>query len=207
MGGSASKDSFGDIAKNSRLDEKDLRELLKTFESLADKNGVLTKDQLKKTIEKKYGGMDSTFSNILFNLFDRDNDKNIDFKEFALAYGYLVNRSLDDVVEVSFKCLDLNSDGAISRSEMRAVVLMNKKMERYVKVYNKATPLDKIVISPSDMTKINQEADSLFDMLDVNKDRDVSKAEFIQIVNSNPEVKARLTSMLVKDESVDFFKK
>ncbi|EFA76846.1 recoverin family protein [Heterostelium album PN500] len=205
MGNKGSKD-FASIAANSRLDEKDLKELLKTFQKIAGSDGLLDKAELKAVIEKKYGGIDPTFSNILFNLFDRNNDKTVNFSEFCLAYGYLVNRSLDDVIDVSFRCLDLNNDGFISRSEMRAVVMMNKKMEKYVKVYNRETPIDKIQLLPIEVSKINQEADELFDLLDKNNDKQVSKDEFLQLVNTDAEIKRRLTSMLVKDESVDFFK-
>ncbi|GAM27362.1 hypothetical protein SAMD00019534_105370 [Acytostelium subglobosum LB1] len=206
MGNKASKADFADIAQNSRLDEADLRDLLKTFNSLA-KDGYLNKDQLKAEIEKKYGGMDSTFANILFNLFDRNGDKMINFNEFCLAYGYLVNRSLDDVVDISFKCIDLNGDGHISRDELRSVIMMNRKMERYVKVYNRSTALDKIVLTPRDMMEISQETDDLFKLLDEDKNKQVSRDEFIQLANTNPEIKKRLCALLVKDESVDFFKK
>jgi EF hand len=41
--------------------------------------------------------------------------REIDAQEFILAVGYLSNRSLEDVVETSFRCIDLNGDGFISK--------------------------------------------------------------------------------------------
>ncbi|KYQ89023.1 recoverin family protein [Tieghemostelium lacteum] len=202
---SSSKD-FKEIAANSRLDHADLKDLLKKFNSMAV-NGELNKEKMKKVIDLKYGGTDSAFSNILFNLFDRNNDKTINFQEFCLAYGYLVNRTLDDIVETSFKCLDLNGDGFISKSELRAVVLMNKKMEKYFKVYNKEKPLDQINLLPLEVSNVNKEADELFDQMDVNGDKQISKEEFLQLTASDPVLKQKMSNLLVKDESLDFFSK
>ncbi|EGG21152.1 recoverin family protein [Cavenderia fasciculata] len=155
--------------------------------------------------QKKYGGLDTTFSSILFNLFDRNGDKDIDFQEFCLAYGYLVNRSLDDVSTVSFKCLDLNGDGEVSKNELRSVVMMNKKMEKYVKIHNKQVPLDKITLDPRETSDIYDKADKLFAMLDKNGDGRVSNEEFMTLVKSSPQIQKIFTELLVKDESVDFF--
>eukprot|EP01132_Coremiostelium_polycephalum_P002784 gene2784-3459_t len=202
MGGGNSKD-FKDIAQNSRLDEKELRELLKTFKSIS-KDGELSKDQLKKVIEKKYG-FESTFALQVFNLFDKNGDKTINFTEFCLAYGYIVNKTLEDVVAVSFRCLDLNGDGFISKNELRSVVMMNKKMEKFSKVHKKSVPLDKINLQPIEISKINEEADGLFDLLDTNRDNQVSKEEFLHLTNTSPEIKSKLCSLLIRDDSLEIF--
>ncbi|EGC34947.1 hypothetical protein DICPUDRAFT_152762 [Dictyostelium purpureum] len=224
MGNNQTKQDFRTLAQTSRLDHSELKELLKQFKSIS-KNGEIKKEDIKSIIEKKYGGSESSLSNILFNLFDKDNSKGINFQEFCLAYGFLVNKSLDDVIEVSFKCLDLNgvflnciniifylnfiyigdSDGHISRNELRAVVMMNKKMEKYLRVHKKQLPLDKITFQPIEVSKINEEADTLFQRLDINKDGEVSKEEFISLASADSSLKQQLTSYLVKDETLDFF--
>ncbi|KAF2072168.1 hypothetical protein CYY_006511 [Polysphondylium violaceum] len=203
MGSGSSKQDFREIAQHSRLDYKDLENLLKTFKSIS-KNGKINKDALKKTIEQKFGGMDPTFSNVLFNLFDRNGDKDIDFQEFCLAYGYLVNRSHDDVVNVSFKCLDLNGDGMVSKGELRSVVMMNKRMEKYMR-HDKKIPLDKIQLDPKETSEIYAKADQLFNMLDQNGDGNINTTEFQNIVNGNEAIQKVFTDLLVKDHSVDFF--
>ncbi|KAN0018652.1 hypothetical protein ACTFIV_007496 [Dictyostelium citrinum] len=200
--GSGESKNFGSIAQQSRLDHADLTLLLKQFNAIS-KNGEIKKEDLKRIIEKKYGS-DSSLTAILYNLFDRDGDKTINFTEFALAYGFLVNKTLDDVVDTSFHCMDLNGDGNISKGELRAVVMMNKKMEKYIQ-NDKKVPLDKLTLLPIEVSKINQEADDLFLQLDVNKDGGVSKQEFIQLASSSPELKKKLTSYLVRDEALDFF--
>jgi hypothetical protein len=42
----------------------------------------------------------------------------VDAREFILAMGYLTNRSLEDVLATSFRCLDLNGDGFVSKGGM-----------------------------------------------------------------------------------------
>eukprot|EP01111_Echinosteliopsis_oligospora_P009449 TRINITY_DN2771_c0_g1_i1.p1 TRINITY_DN2771_c0_g1~~TRINITY_DN2771_c0_g1_i1.p1 ORF type:complete len:222 (+),score=58.24 TRINITY_DN2771_c0_g1_i1:73-738(+) len=205
MGAKPGKEDFADLAQETSLSHADLEDLLKTFNRMANKDGMVVKEDLKAAIKKKYGSDDSALSNCLFNLFDQDGSKAINFREFALAFGYLTNKSLEDVVETSFRILDLNGDGHISPGEMRAVVLMNAKMKKYVNVHKRSIPLDKVVFTAKENGEINTEADKIFAMIDVNKDKEVSKAEFIKVANSNPELKSRLAELLIKDEGVNLF--
>ncbi len=105
-----------------------------------------------------------------------------------MAIGYLTNRSLDDVVATSFRCLDLNGDGFVSKggillffppcnfhlcdfsaAEMRAVCLTNFKMKKWIDVHKKAVGWDKIQITPAETAAVNREADEIFVRLDINK--------------------------------------
>jgi len=203
MGNSpSSKANIAEIAQETRLDHADIKDILKIFNKMANKEGKVLKDDLKACIKAHYGGEDSALVNALFNIFDRDGSKEIDFKEFAIAYGFMTNKSLEDVVETSFRAYDLNGDGFISPGEMRAIVLMNAKLKKYIHVHKRAISIEKITFSPVELSNINQDADSMYAILDINKDKQISKDEFITTANSNPVLKKKLCDLLLCDENV-----
>lgn len=78
--------------------------------------------------------------------------RTIDFREFVMALQFLSNPSLDDVIDISFRCIDLNNDGTITKGfirvtakirsnnilfsgEMREVMLTNAKLRKYIDVF------------------------------------------------------------------------
>jgi len=203
MGNTQPKEDIAIIAQETRLDHADIKELLKIFNKMANKDGKVKKEDLKASIKAHYGGVDSALVNALFNIFDRDGSKEIDFKEFAIAYGFMTNKSLEDVIETSFRAYDLNGDGFISPGEMRAIVLMNAKLKKYIHVHKRAISIEKITFSPIELSNINQDADSMYAMLDVNKDKQISKEEFIATANSNPVLKKKLCDLLLCEENVN----
>lgn len=46
---------------------------------------------------------------------------------------------------------------------------MNAKLRKYVNVHKRSVSIEKITFTPMELSKINQEADEIYDMLDVNK--------------------------------------
>jgi Ca2+-binding EF-hand superfamily protein len=41
--------------------------------------------------------------------------RSVDFREFVMALQFLQNPSLDDVIDLTFRCIDLNNDGTITK--------------------------------------------------------------------------------------------
>ena len=57
------------------VDRDEVAELMKTFNKLSNK-GKITKESIKTAMKKTYGdSYDASFSNLLFNLFDKDGSK------------------------------------------------------------------------------------------------------------------------------------
>jgi hypothetical protein len=57
------------------VDRDEVAELMKTFNKLANK-GKISKESIKAAMKKTYGdSYDAGFSNLIFNLFDRDGSK------------------------------------------------------------------------------------------------------------------------------------
>ena len=59
--------------------------------------------------------------------------------------------------------------GIDTAAEMRAIVLMNAKLKKYIHVHKRTMSIEKITFSPTEISNINQDADSMYAMLDVNK--------------------------------------
>lgn len=55
------------------------------------------------------------YFSLFFPCFNSPSFREIDAQEFILAVGYLTNKSLEDVVATSFRCIDLNGDGFVSK--------------------------------------------------------------------------------------------
>eukprot|EP00026_Physarum_polycephalum_P017096 Phypoly_transcript_18193.p1 GENE.Phypoly_transcript_18193~~Phypoly_transcript_18193.p1 ORF type:complete len:220 (+),score=37.72 Phypoly_transcript_18193:115-774(+) len=203
---STSSRDLAALAKDTKMDRDEVEELMKTFNKLARK-GKITKESIKDAMKKTYGeSYDPGFSSLLFNLFDKDGSKEIDAQEFILAVGYLMNRSLEDVVTTSFRCIDLNGDGFISKGELKSVVMTNFKIRKWVNVHKKAIGWDKVQVTPAEMGEISRDTDELFAALDLNKDGQVSREEFLQRANSSPYLKKKLTELLIKDEGLNVLK-
>jgi len=204
MGNSSGKGGpdFSELAAETRLDHAEMKELMKAFRAIANKDGYVTKAEFKAAIERSLGTSDPSFTAMLYQMFDRDGSKEIDAREFILAFAYLSNKSLDDVVETSFRMLDLNGDGHVSKGEMRSVCQINARMNKYINVHKRGVALDKIVLTPLEMSEVNAKADATFAKLDVNGDGEVSKEEFIKIANTDEVVKKELSSLLLKEEGL-----
>eukprot|EP01113_Clastostelium_recurvatum_P044084 TRINITY_DN73_c0_g1_i3.p1 TRINITY_DN73_c0_g1~~TRINITY_DN73_c0_g1_i3.p1 ORF type:complete len:233 (-),score=77.70 TRINITY_DN73_c0_g1_i3:104-745(-) len=202
MGNQSSKPDLGDLAQETQLDHDEMKQLLKVFNSMAGKDGIVTKEDFKEAVRQSLGTSDPSFAAALYNMFDKDGSKGIDAKEFILAFAYLSNKSLDDVVETSFRVFDLNNDGHLSKSELRAVSIMNARMKKYITVHQRAIPLDKILLLPIEVAQVHEQSDKLFARLDVNKDGEVSQEEFIRLANSDPDLKRELSQLLIKEEGV-----
>lgn len=59
----------------------------------------------------------------LFALFDRNNDGSIDFREYVIGLTVLCNpANTEKILHMSFKLLDLDSDGFITEQELAAIL-------------------------------------------------------------------------------------
>jgi len=189
------------------MTKQELHDLFETFKKMADKDGMVGKDQIRDAIKKKYASENSsTLVYSIFNLFDENHSKSIDFREFVLALQYLSNPNLNDAIDISFRCIDLNGDGTITKGEMREVMLMNAKLQKYIQVYRRNGSLDQVILSPTDIANSNYEADLIFEQMDVDKSKAISQEEFVNALTKDVDLKKRVTSLLMADETKTLFK-
>eukprot|EP01112_Ceratiomyxa_fruticulosa_P014425 TRINITY_DN4129_c0_g1_i2.p2 TRINITY_DN4129_c0_g1~~TRINITY_DN4129_c0_g1_i2.p2 ORF type:complete len:210 (-),score=49.87 TRINITY_DN4129_c0_g1_i2:703-1332(-) len=203
MGSSSSKVDFAELAQETRLDHEEMKQIMKVFSKMANKEGYITREKFRDALQESLNISDPSFAASLYNVFDRDGSSKIDAREFILAIAYISNKSVEDVVEVSFRAADLNSDGFISKGELRSVSAMNERMRKYINVYNRSVPLDKVQLTPLETTQVHEKADKLFKKLDTDGSGTVSEEEFKRLANSDPELKKELTQLLVKDEGIN----
>lgn len=148
--------------------------------------------------------------------------RNIDYREFLLTMSAIGNSTLEDTIEVAFRSFDLNNDGTISRGkfksgstflthnntcleELRAVAVTQTKLRKYVGVYKRAKPITQIMLDPKDTTDCYHKADTVFDALDVNKDRSITKQEFMQGCTANPEIKKLVSELFLVQVPKELF--
>ncbi|KAL6074250.1 EF hand domain containing protein, variant 2 [Balamuthia mandrillaris] len=132
----------------------------------------------------------------------------IDFREFVLAIGFLNNTQLEDAVDLSFRCLDLNRDGTISKQEMRECIRLQWQIRKHLNLLSSSSQpvaLGQVSLVWSDTPRINAEADELFAKLDADGDGSITKEEFMAAVQRDPQLKAKIESLLLKSQTEKIF--
>jgi len=113
----------------------------------------------------------------VFRIYDLDRNGEIDFIEFMVVYHVLSDGTPEQVLDKIFRMFDVNSDGHISRIEMKRIV----------------EDLQGICSTLSDDKSHKNIAETAFDEMDFDKDGRVSREEFIQAVLSKKKISRMLT--------------
>eukprot|EP01092_Planopodium_desertum_P014276 TRINITY_DN71412_c0_g2_i1.p1 TRINITY_DN71412_c0_g2~~TRINITY_DN71412_c0_g2_i1.p1 ORF type:complete len:219 (-),score=60.16 TRINITY_DN71412_c0_g2_i1:61-717(-) len=186
------------LEAETQFSKTDIKGLMKKFNKHA-KDGKVSKEEFKKIIADAFGGADSALTLQIFNLFDKDGSKEIDFREFVLALNLMTkgNKSEEETLDIVFRCLDLNGDGEISRGELKDVMIMNSRMQKFIDVHKKEVPLDKVTLTTDQRMAVTSEANKIFDALDVDGDKKITRAEFDSGFAKFPEVKKKLIDMIM----------
>jgi Ca2+-binding EF-hand superfamily protein len=86
-------------------------------------SGVMTREEFQRIYCEMFPfGDSSAFSDLVFTIFDKDQNGVLDFSEFLLALSAIGRGGLDEKLEWTFQLYDLNHDGYISRAEMLRIV-------------------------------------------------------------------------------------
>lgn len=160
------KEDIKQLKSQTYFDNKELQQWYKGF--LKDcPSGELTKDGLREVYRKFFPyGDPSSFSDLVFQVFDTDKNGTIDFKEFITALSISSRGKTDEKLEWAFKLYDRNGDGKISYDEMLQIVQAIYKM------------VGTMMKLPEDESTPEKRVRKLFDIMDTDKDGLINFQEF-----------------------------
>ncbi|KAL1007475.1 hypothetical protein UPYG_G00087280 [Umbra pygmaea] len=110
----------------------------------------------------------------LFRSFDANQDHTIDFMEYVAAVHLVLRGKLEDRLRWSFKVFDRDGNGCLDRKEVKHVVKIIYKIKSHGKVSGNLN------MTPDETT------DRIFELVDKNKDGQISLEEFMEGSQKDP---------------------
>merc|ERR1739842_43726 len=102
-------------------DTVELQEAFKLFDM--DGDGMITKDELKKLVEKVGGKMTEGEAKGLIHQADKDGNESIDFSEFSKLWAAIKGEGEgESEIRAEFGKLDADNSGFITKDEMISVI-------------------------------------------------------------------------------------
>ncbi|XP_069724458.1 lysophosphatidylcholine acyltransferase 2-like isoform X1 [Phaenicophaeus curvirostris] len=112
---------FTKISKKLNLKWNHVREQLDTFAAIASasKGGRIGIEEFAEYLKLPI----SDVLKELFQLFDRNGDGTIDFREYVIGLSILCNpANTEDTIQMAFKLFDMDDDGTITEDEFASVI-------------------------------------------------------------------------------------
>merc|ERR1712227_824489 len=102
-------------------DSVELKEAFKLFDM--DGDGMITKDELRKLVEKVGGSMTEGEAKGLIHQADKDGNESIDFSEFSKLWAAIKGEGEgEQEIRKEFSKLDTDNSGFITKDEMISVI-------------------------------------------------------------------------------------
>merc|ERR1712154_249834 len=103
------------------INETELQEAFKLFDM--DGDGMITKDELRKLVEKVGGSMTEGEAKGLIHQADKDGNESIDFSEFSKLRAAIKGEGEGEKeIRKEFSKLDADNSGFITKDEMMTVI-------------------------------------------------------------------------------------
>ncbi|CAK7896792.1 calcium-binding protein NCS-1 [[Candida] anglica] len=172
-----SKDDLKSLRSATYFDKRELQQWYKGF--LRDcPSGQLSEEEFSKVFKQFFPFGDPTdYCRYLFRVFDVDNSKYIDFKEFIIALSITSRGSLDQKLNWSFKLYDSSKSGKITYKEVLAVISAIYKM------------IGSIVALPEDEKTPEARATKFFTLLEKDKNSDtINLEDFKRLSKLDPSI-------------------
>uniref|UniRef100_A0A667Z312 Guanylate cyclase activator 1g n=1 Tax=Myripristis murdjan TaxID=586833 RepID=A0A667Z312_9TELE len=108
---------------------------------------------------------ESLYIETIFRSFDTNRDNRLDFLEYVAALNLVLRGNLEDRLKWSFKVYDRDGNGRLDKQEVKHIIRILCKI--------------KVQRSNMDMTP-NEVCDRIFELVDQNKDGQISLTEFME---------------------------
>lgn len=178
-----SKEEIKQLRDRTLFDKRELQQWYKGF--LRDcPSGQLSEEEFAKVFKQFFPfGDPSDYCHYLFRIFDTDNSKYIDFKEFIIALSLTARGDMQQKLDFTFRLYDLDRDGKIYYKDVLAVVSA---------IYKMVGPM---VALPEDERTPELRAAKLFLTIDKNKDTDfLDFNDLKRVVKADPALISSLNS-------------
>lgn len=178
-----SKDEIKQLRDRTLFDKRELQQWYKGF--LRDcPSGQLSEEEFAKVFKQFFPfGDPSDYCRYLFRVFDADNSKYVDFKEFIVALSLTARGDILQKLDFTFKLYDLDGDGKVQYSDLLAVILSIFKM------------VGPLVEMPKDEATPEMRAMKLFAAAEKDPETDfLDFSDFKRIVKSDPSLITSLNS-------------
>lgn len=176
-----SKEELQELKKATYFDRKELQQWYKGFLKEYP-SGQLDKEEFQKIYKQFFPfGDPSTFSEYVFNVFDKDKNGTIDYKEFIIALSITSRGSLEEKLRWAFQLYDLDNDGQISYHEMLAIVSSIYKM------------VGTMVKLPDDESTPEMRVDKIFKLMDKDRNGEITLEEFREGSKVDPTIVSALS--------------
>ncbi|KAG7473672.1 guanylyl cyclase-activating protein 2-like [Megalops cyprinoides] len=146
-----------------------IQDLYKKFASECP-SGNLHLHEFKKIfgVTSESSAEESAYMENLFRSFDTNQDNTIDFLEYVAAVHLVLRGKLEDKLKWSFKVYDRDGNGRLDKREVRHIIKIISKIKQC------SGESDRESLSP------DQICDRIFELIDKNKDGQISLEEFLE---------------------------
>lgn len=180
-----SKDDLRQLRQATYFDKRELQQWYKGF--LRDcPLGQLSEEEFVKVYKQFFPFGDPTdYCHYLFRVFDLDNSKYIDFKEFIIALSITSRGTEEQKINWSFKMYDYKKEGKIGYKEILPIVKATYKM------------VGPMVELPDDQQTPEARVDRYFQLLGKDKNTDkLDLNDFKKLAQLDSGIAAALNSYL-----------
>ena len=119
-------EALADLQHSTEFSEGEIREWYKNY--IKDfPSGWFTIDQFKDIYIQHFPNGDATkFAEHVFRTFDKDNDHQLDFREFMIALSVTARGGPKDRLRWAFQMYDIDENGFITKDECTEIVKVNR---------------------------------------------------------------------------------
>ncbi|XP_055898829.1 neuronal calcium sensor 1 [Biomphalaria glabrata] len=184
MGKRASKlrpEEVEELKSHTYFTESEIKQWHKGFRKDCP-DGKLTLEGFTKIYQQFFPfGDPSKFANFVFNVFDENKDGFISFSEFLQALSVTSRGTVEEKLKWAFRLYDLDNDGYITREELLDIVDAIYRM------------VGESVTLPEEENTPEKRVNRIFQVMDKNKDDQLTFEEFLEGSKEDPTIIQALT--------------
>eukprot|EP00026_Physarum_polycephalum_P015563 Phypoly_transcript_16276.p1 GENE.Phypoly_transcript_16276~~Phypoly_transcript_16276.p1 ORF type:complete len:202 (+),score=28.80 Phypoly_transcript_16276:62-667(+) len=180
------KKDITELVQQTHFSEDEIKKLHMHFKKISTSihsDGVIDLAEFQQALGLK----NSAFAERLFDVFDKNKDAVINFREFVSGLSvFCAKGTLDEKLQLSFRIYDHDEDGFIDKDELMSML--------------RAIMFDNLIFNLSEH-HMQALVDSTFKEADTNGDSKISYQEYRDLVNKHPTILNSLTLNLNHDSA------